>query len=89
MDLAWLVSRMDASTLDLVLVEGFKHEPVAKLLLFRQQGGHRVEELVLDEHVIAVVSDTPLETSLPQLDLNDIPQIAAFILRWLAEAQWQ
>ncbi|HFP9341202.1 TPA: molybdopterin-guanine dinucleotide biosynthesis protein MobB [Raoultella ornithinolytica] len=88
-DLAWLVSRMDASTLDLVLVEGFKHEPVAKLLLFRQQGGHRVEELVLDEHVIAVVSDTPLETSLPQLDLNDIPQIAAFILRWLAEAQWQ
>lgn len=88
-DLAWLVSRMDASTLDLVLVEGFKHEPVAKLLLFRQQGGHRVEELVPDEHVIAVVSDTPLETSLPQLDLNDIPQIAAFILRWLAEAQWQ
>ena len=88
-DLAWLVSRMDASTLDLVLVEGFKHEPVAKLLLFRQQGGHRVEELVLDEQVIAVVSDTPLETSLPQLDLNDIPQIAAFILRWLAEAQWQ
>ena len=42
-DLAWLVSRMDASTLDLILVEGFKHEPVAKLLLFRQQGGHRVE----------------------------------------------
>ncbi|MGU3511071.1 molybdopterin-guanine dinucleotide biosynthesis protein MobB [Raoultella planticola] len=85
-DLAWLVSRMDASKLDLVLVEGFKHEPVAKLLLFRQQGGHRIEELVLDEHVISVVSDTPLETSLPQLDLNDIPQIAAFILRWLAEA---
>ncbi len=85
-DLAWLVSRMDASTLDLVLVEGFKHEPVAKLLLFRQQGGHHVEELILDDHVIAVVSDIPVETSLPQLDLNNIPQIVAFILRWLAEA---
>ena len=30
LDLAYLVSRMDAATLDLVLVEGFKHEPVAK-----------------------------------------------------------
>ena len=31
--------------LDLVLVEGFKHEPVPKILLFRQNSGHRVEEL--------------------------------------------
>ena len=30
LDLAYLVSRMDGSTLDMVLVEGFKHEPVAK-----------------------------------------------------------
>lgn len=85
-DLAWLVSRMDASKLDLVLVEGFKHEPIAKILLFRQQSGHRVEELVVDDYVIAVASDTPIETSLPQLDLNNIPQIVSFILRWLAEA---
>ncbi|NYY80541.1 molybdopterin-guanine dinucleotide biosynthesis protein B [Raoultella planticola] len=84
-DLARLVSRMDASKLDLVLVEGFKHEPVAKLLLFGNRVGI-VSRNSSDEHVIAVVSDTSLETSLPQLDLNDIPQIAAFILRWLAEA---
>ncbi len=38
-DLARLVSRMDASKLDLVLVEGFKHEPVAKLLLFGNRVG--------------------------------------------------
>ncbi|WP_434637797.1 molybdopterin-guanine dinucleotide biosynthesis protein MobB [Klebsiella sp. I138] len=86
LDLAWLVSRMDASKLDLVLVEGFKHEPVAKILLFRQNGGHCVDDLVLDDHTIAVASDTLIETSLPQLDLNNIPQIAAFIQRWLAEA---
>ncbi len=55
LDLTWLVSRMDASKLDLVLVEGFKHEPVPKILLFRQNSGHRVEELVIDEHTIAVV----------------------------------
>lgn len=39
LDLAWLVSRMDASKLDMVLVEGFKHEAVAKILLFRQCSG--------------------------------------------------
>lgn len=82
-DLTWLVSRMDASKLDLVLVEGFKHEPVAKILLFRQDSGHSVDDLVVDEHVIAVASDTHVETSLPLLDLNNVPQITAFILQWL------
>jgi molybdopterin-guanine dinucleotide biosynthesis protein B len=80
LDLTWLVSRMDASKLDLVLVEGFKHEAVPKILLFRQNSGHRVEELVIDEHTIAVASDVSIATSLPLLDLNDIPQIATFIV---------
>ncbi|MEN0615390.1 molybdopterin-guanine dinucleotide biosynthesis protein MobB [Klebsiella indica] len=83
LDLNWLVSRMDTSTLDLVLVEGFKHESVPKILLYRQNGRHSAEELVFDEHVIAVASDIPVGTSLPVLDLNDIPQIAAFIMQWL------
>ena len=83
LDLTWLVSRMDASKLDVVLVEGFKHEPVSKILLFRQNSGHRVEELIIDEHTIAVASDMPIATSLPQLDLNDIQQIATFIANWL------
>ena len=78
-----LVSRMDASKQDLVLVEGFKDEPVPKILLFRQNSGHRVEELVIDEHTIAVASDVSIATSLPLLDLNDVPQIATFIVSWL------
>ncbi|HCI6559887.1 TPA: molybdopterin-guanine dinucleotide biosynthesis protein B [Klebsiella pneumoniae] len=81
LDITWLVSRMDASKLD--LVEGFKHEPVPKILLFRQNSGHRVEELVIDEHTIAVASDVSIATSLPLLDLNDVPQIATFIVSWL------
>jgi len=83
LDLAYLVSRMDASKLDMVLVEGFKHEAVAKILLFRQDCGHDVEELVIDEHVIAVASDTPLDVDVPVLDINDIPQITTFVLEWL------
>lgn len=85
LDLTWLVSRMDASKLDLVLVEGFKHEAVPKILLFRQNSGHSVEELMIDEHTLAVASDVPIATSLPQLDLNDVPQIATFIVSWLAK----
>lgn len=83
LDLTYLVSRMDASKLDIVLVEGFKHEAVAKILLFRQACGHEVDELTIDEHVIAVASDIPLSLDVPLLDINDIPQIATFVLRWL------
>ncbi|AMO51297.1 Molybdopterin-guanine dinucleotide biosynthesis protein B [Enterobacter sp. FY-07] len=83
LDLAYLVSRMDTSTLDVVLVEGFKHEAVAKLLLWRQNCGHSLQELILDEHVIAVVSDESLEINVPVLDLNNLEQIVDFILRWL------
>ncbi|GJL36298.1 molybdopterin-guanine dinucleotide biosynthesis protein B [Enterobacter hormaechei] len=83
LNLAYLMSRMDASRLDMVLVEGFKHEAVAKILLFRQDCGHSEEELTIDKHVIAIASDVPLTVNVPLLDINDIPQIAAFIMRWL------
>ncbi|KFB99605.1 MobB family molybdopterin-guanine dinucleotide biosynthesis protein [Trabulsiella guamensis ATCC 49490] len=85
LDLNWLVSRMDASTLDLVLVEGFKHEPVAKIMLFRKGGSHDAKELVLDEHVIAIASDVPLAVQSPVLDLNNTDEIVAFILAWLKQ----
>ncbi|MBW4201107.1 molybdopterin-guanine dinucleotide biosynthesis protein B [Enterobacter cloacae subsp. cloacae] len=84
LDLAYLVSRMDHSTLDLVLVEGFKHEAVTKLLLFRSDTGHDVSELTLDEHVIAVASDVALDVEVPVLDLNDEDRIAEFIVGWCA-----
>ena len=84
LDLMYLVSRMDHSTLDLVLVEGFKHEAVAKILLFRSDAGHDVSELTLDEHVIAVASDVALTLKVPVLDLNNVEGIAAFISAWCA-----
>ncbi|TCB84277.1 molybdopterin-guanine dinucleotide biosynthesis protein B [Enterobacter quasihormaechei] len=84
LDLAYLVSRMDHSTLDLVLVEGFKHEAVAKILLFRSDAGHNVNELTLDEHVIAVASDVALSLDVPVLDLNNVDVIAEFIVEWCA-----
>ncbi|MCU6676438.1 molybdopterin-guanine dinucleotide biosynthesis protein MobB [Leclercia tamurae] len=81
-DLAYLISRMDHSTLDLVLVEGFKHEPVAKILLFRSDTGHDINELTFDEHVIAVASDIPLSLQVPVLAINDAEGVVDFILQW-------
>jgi len=84
LDLNYLVSRMDHSTLDLVLVEGFKHESVAKILLFRSEAGHEIAELTVDQHVIAVASDIPLSLPVPILDLNDVTGVVAFIQEWMA-----
>lgn len=83
LDLTYLASRMDETTLDLVLVEGFKHEPIAKILLWRQDCGHSLQELEVDEHVIAVASDIALKMDVPVLDINDAVQVAGFIQRWL------
>lgn len=85
LDLNYLVSRMDHSTLDLVLVEGFKHESMAKILLFRSNAGHEIEELTVDPHVIAVASDVSLSLNVPVLDLNDTDAIVEFIQTWMAE----
>lgn len=83
LDLSYLASRMDAASLDLILVEGFKQEALPKLLLFRQAAGYRIDELRLDEFVIAIATDTELNSALPQFDINNVEQIARFIRLWL------
>ncbi|NDJ55644.1 molybdenum cofactor guanylyltransferase MobA [Enterobacteriaceae bacterium 4M9] len=82
-DLLWLASRMDASTLDVILVEGFKHESVAKIVLYRAGCGHEVSELELDEHVIALASDVAVRCELPLVDINQPEQTARFIADWI------
>ncbi|MFA1644806.1 MAG: molybdopterin-guanine dinucleotide biosynthesis protein MobB [Enterobacteriaceae bacterium] len=84
LDLHYLVSRMDHSVLDLVLVEGFKHEAVPKIILFRNNAGHSLSELTLDNHVIAVASDIQLDLKVPLLNLNDTDSLVSFIETWLA-----
>ena len=65
---------------DLLLVEGYKREPIAKLEVFRGVVG---ESLLFpqDPHIVAVASDERVDTALPQFSLDDAPAIAAFIAR--------
>ena len=71
------VKRM--SPCDLLLVEGYKREAIPKLEVYRAAVG---EPLIHphDQNVVAIASDARVETSLPQLDLNDASAIADFIL---------
>ncbi|MBF0219172.1 MAG: molybdopterin-guanine dinucleotide biosynthesis protein B [Gammaproteobacteria bacterium] len=81
--LAAMVAQLDQRQLDLILVEGFRHEPFSKIELYRPSLG---KPLLYpnDPHIIAIASDAPLaeDSSLPELDLNNSQSIAAFILQW-------
>lgn len=69
------------SPCDLVLVEGFKHEPIPKIEIYRAAIA-KPQLFPNDPHVIAVASDVPVTTTLPQLDINDPNAVAAFIVAW-------
>ncbi len=64
---------------DLLLVEGFKREPIPKLEVYRAEVGES-NLFPHDPNVVAVASDARLDTQLPQFDLDDAPAIAEFIL---------
>ncbi len=77
--LAELLTKM--TPVDLVLVEGFKKEPHAKIEC------HRVaSEMPLicskDETIVAVATDVEVDAlGLPKLDLNNVPAVADFVLK--------
>jgi len=66
------------SDCDLVLVEGYKHAPIAKLEVYRAALGKPLLH-PHDRHIVAVASDGDVATDLPRLDLNEPQAIARFI----------
>ncbi|OOF84102.1 molybdopterin-guanine dinucleotide biosynthesis protein B [Rodentibacter ratti] len=79
--LDYLAQQFDATLTDLILVEGFKQEPIPKILLHRQEMTKPLPEI--DNHVLALATNYSLETDRTLLDINQIPQIADFIETWL------
>lgn len=72
------------SACDLVLVEGFKNDPIPKIEIHRPVHGR---PLIYPEnpYVVAVASDADLELSPPlsRLDLNDPDAVADFIAAYV------
>lgn len=79
-----LLGQFDHNQLDLLLVEGFKHIAYAKIELHRKA---LAKPLLYpdDEHIIAIASDSPQSSPLPQLDINDIEGIADFVCSYIAK----
>ncbi|MBV6820569.1 molybdopterin-guanine dinucleotide biosynthesis protein B [Rahnella sp. PD12R] len=84
-DLNYLASRFDCQDLDVILVEGFKHEKIEKIFLHRENAGTLLDKLI-DDHVIAVATDlssAPIFDGVRVLDLNNVGEIGEFIVEWL------
>ena len=82
-----LLLKLDRSKLDLILVEGFRHERFPKIELHRRAQGKPFLHHQ-DSSIIAFASDAPRAgTALPQLDLNQPHQILSFILDFIVTAQ--
>lgn len=78
-----LIGRLNHDECDLVMVEGFRHAPFAKIELHRPSLG---KDLIFpeDENIVAVASDEKILTGdLPLLNLNEPQEIADYILHRL------
>ncbi len=67
------------SPCDLVLVEGFKFDPIPKLEVHRPSLGKPLIH-PNDPYIVAIASDVPLESRLPVYDLRDTAALATLIL---------
>jgi molybdopterin-guanine dinucleotide biosynthesis protein B len=64
---------------DLVIVEGYKKEPLPKIEVYNYKEG--VPPVTADdERLMAIVSDRPIPASVPVFDRDNIEAIAAFIV---------
>jgi molybdopterin-guanine dinucleotide biosynthesis protein B len=65
---------------DLVLIEGYKREPVPKIEARRLESKSREPLAPTDPHIVAIAADHAVEdTALPVFDLDDTATIADFI----------
>lgn len=74
------------SPCDVVLVEGYKREPIDKIEVHRREAA---APLLFpdDPHVVAIATDEPLETRLPQIALDDAAGVARFLMEHLGLAR--
>jgi molybdopterin-guanine dinucleotide biosynthesis protein B len=67
---------------DLVLIEGFKQEPIPKLEVYRPENG-KPPLFPERSDIVAVATDAEIATSLPRLALDDVAAIAGFVMTTL------
>ncbi len=73
-----LLSKM--SRVDLVVVEGFKSAPYRKIEVHRAANG-KAYLFPEDPGIVGIAADTPVQTVLPVVHLDDVEAIAAMMAR--------
>jgi len=71
-------------TYDLIIAEGWKHEGYPKIVIVRDQVG---EIPVSSEGLLAVVSDKPIDLTVPLFGLDDVAGVAALIMKQFPRSQ--
>lgn len=78
----YLLSRFDARELDVILVEGCKNIALAKIELHRAELG-KPWLYPHDNNIIAIAADEVVDSSLPQININDLDAMARFVLDYV------
>ena len=65
---------------DLIILEGYKNEPIPKFEVYRPTIG-KPELYKEDNNIFAIASDINIESSIPTFDLNNINSISDFIIQ--------
>ncbi|ELO1776999.1 bifunctional molybdopterin-guanine dinucleotide biosynthesis adaptor protein MobB/molybdopterin molybdotransferase MoeA [Vibrio fluvialis] len=81
----YLLQRFDAQQLDVILVEGCKNIAFPKIELHRAEVG-KPWLYPNDDNIIAIAADETVESSLPQMNINDLDAIAKFVLDYVGKA---
>jgi molybdopterin-guanine dinucleotide biosynthesis protein B len=77
-DLGEVLGRLEPC--DLVIVEGYKAAPIAKIEVRRRESVDRLPLSTHDPHIVAIAADHEVEdTNLPVFSIDDIGGIADFI----------
>ena len=72
------------SPADLVIVEGYKSQPIPKIEARRRAAAQTTPLAATDPHVIAIAADhSPDDVTVPVLALDDVPAIADFVVAHL------
>jgi molybdopterin-guanine dinucleotide biosynthesis protein B len=70
------------SPCDVVLVEGYKNAAIPKIEVHRRDANAPLLHMD-DPNVVAIATDEPLDTKLPQIALDDAAAVAGFIVHHL------
>ncbi len=63
---------------DLILVEGYRDEPISQIGMCRAATGKGFPDLI--DRYVAIITDLPMHTSLPCFGFSDIEAVAQFIV---------